>query len=106
MTGLGMCPVARHRATRASVQTRALGGSVGGSSTWRAGLNSMSRWTRMASLSALRRVARMRCMVAVDIGFLPLTEARTVGLLLAWAVRSAALRAARAECRAGRWAPG
>src|SRR5690349_7631837 len=66
MTGLGRCPVLRQCWTAFAVQTRALGRVAGGSSACAAGLKSIKRWLvlRIASLSALRSVARMRCMVA------------------------------------------
>ena len=63
MTGEGFSPVCRHRATRSSVHTSALGFRTGSSSTWAAGLKVMICWA-IASLSAARRVALMRCRVA------------------------------------------
>ncbi|PSK64983.1 hypothetical protein B0E53_03059 [Micromonospora sp. MH33] len=55
---------------------------------WAAGLKSMSRWLprRMASLRALRSVARMRCMLAGLVVRWPRTVARIHGLSLCRAI--------------------
>lgn len=76
MTGPGTCPVSRQWSTRSSVQSSGPADPARRIRTRVAGFVAI-RPSAMASLSALRRVARIRWQVEGPAGLSPRTEART-----------------------------